>query len=222
MSLTSFSLCYSFFSLASHSAGSVFLWNRNCGDTGTLLWTHVVLTINENSSRENLFADSEPKERAAFCLLNIQVETGWQRNMRFLCSSGPLYNYQQNCFCCAITKTKLKKWLKLMASEERKKNKKKNREKKTWQSESVKAITKVKKLQNWKFHPEADIVYCIYWASLTFILLPRDDLLNYFDCFRWKYSSHCGATIISLRGKIDSRWKIVFHCWALMGEEFTR
>lgn len=90
--------------------------NSHCGDTGTLLWTHVVLTINENSSPDESSVEEKPKHienliepnfflLASNCRLNIQ--RNWLRigskdemkcNMRFLrrhrwaSSSKPLYN----------------------------------------------------------------------------------------------------------------------------------
>lgn len=141
MRLTSFSHCYSFFSPAFSDLEVFFVrceqWKIGAGDTGTLLWTHVVLTINENSSRpgDNLQLILSRKNfflSAVFCRLNIQqnwieMEDEMKCNMLFCTHRKPLYNYEEkllffsdhfarNCF----ETTKLKKWLKLMASKEKK------------------------------------------------------------------------------------------------------
>lgn len=89
-------------------------------------------------------------------------------------------HFARNCF----ETTKLKKWLKLMAS---KKKISKHWEKKSGKENLTIELEKRKNWQNWKFYRGADIVYCIYWPSLTFIFLPRVDLLNYFDCFQRSY-----------------------------------
>lgn len=101
-------------------------------------------------------------ERAFLCLAVAWIfnETGWKSqiemkcNMRFCAPRNRFTTMKKNCFLSAcsslretVFETKLKKWLKLMASgrEEKKiktlKEKKKNREKKTsitWQSKSAK------------------------------------------------------------------------------------
>lgn len=68
-------------------------WKIGVGDTGTLLWTHVVLTINENSSRRRLILSRKNFFLSAVCCrLNIQrnwMETGRWNEMQYAFLRSP-------------------------------------------------------------------------------------------------------------------------------------
>lgn len=130
MDLTSFSLCYSFYSavvvvvptsspwvsppmksvfcaFATKAEGKI----ANCWDTGTLLWTHVVLTINENSSRswrwarqwrkkEKLENLSISRKNSFFACSSLEYSTKKKRTGRD--RSGQHEEDEMKCICAAI------------------------------------------------------------------------------------------------------------------------
>lgn len=145
MRLTSFSHCGSFspFLHSQCRLRSVFCAyqakeNRS-RRTGTLLWTHVALTINENSSGWNLQA--ERTFLLSFCLhLNIQwnwmVKTGRRNEMQyaFLRALRTRFATMKKKRLCGshnvFIETKLKKWLKWRRRRKNQNIAKKNRERK--------------------------------------------------------------------------------------------